>query len=298
MGLLEKFASVEVKSDERITPEDKSICENIQSAYEKAQTFLNAFYNSFSGALTEQRDLLSGIVSYSPETTFFSGTRSSMSLSEVYDILEENHRIMIHQILSHFNNKYSVCIDPDPIMDALLPKQPDRRRYDEEEWKAYHNTVCQLTISYTSVLDHIFVQLGGLSFSERAIRELKNKLYSATHHYWNKNESFELKNNVIKLDYGCSVRDWGSDPWELTDSTKEILWGIVHFECGSFKNIPYSMSELFQYSMAHNDFTFPDMEKLKAVKLFKNRRVDLKFADAVVAKQFADEYLRQHYEME
>ena len=55
---------------------------------------------------------------------------------------------------------------------------------------------------------------------------------------------------------------------------------------------PVGLSDLVGYGRIDHDLIlFPSCTKLKQLKMFKNRRVDIKFASEALAKEFIDTYL-------
>ena len=61
MSLLEKFAKVEIKADERISAEDKKFCKAHQSAYDDARSSLQELQFYWETMLESQKQLLSSI---------------------------------------------------------------------------------------------------------------------------------------------------------------------------------------------------------------------------------------------
>ena len=59
---------------------------------------------------------------------------------------------------------------------ALLPESP---KYDWEKSrsKEYHKIMREFTLSYEDVVEQIFVQLGGRTFEQRTLDELKEKCH-------------------------------------------------------------------------------------------------------------------------
>lgn len=73
---------------------------------------------------------------------------------------------------------------------------------------------------------------------------------------------------------------------------KDILYGVAHFETESYRVLPLGFSDLVGYcDIKEAMVEFPTCEKVKQIKLFKNNRVDLKFATAALAGEFIEKYL-------
>ena len=79
-------------------------------------------------------------------------------------------------------------------------------------------------------------------------------------------------------------------------SFKEILKGIAHFETGRFALLPHGFDSLLGYRHSGSDTVeFSTCSKVSQLKMFKNGRVDIKFASEAIARQFADDYLGRVY---
>ena len=153
----------------------------------------------------------------------------------------------------------------------------------------------ELSLSYTDILEQIFLQTGGRTFSEQALHELKEKCHQAAWITGSGKPRFEQKKSTIQFTgYACSFRDrYSGDVWELSDRTKDILRGIAHFETGMFGTIPHCLSQtLRNYDFSDNQLEFPDCEKLQSLRMFKNGRVDIRFASEAHADQFIEDYLK------
>ena len=65
-------------------------------------------------------------------------------------------------------------LDNTAIEDALIPML-DMDWPTELQQKEYAQEMKNLHLSYSDVLEHIFAQLNGFSFQEKALTELKEK---------------------------------------------------------------------------------------------------------------------------
>lgn len=318
MNLLDKFAAVEIKADNRISEADRLYCTQNQTAYEKAGEFLRKLASELSEALEEQRQILC-----KKESEFYESymDHDHMTVRHVTEALVERHKTLIHNIVSYFSRTYSVELDTGIIRDHLIPKAPEsnppysrwgwgslteeqmeaNRAYHEayeEELKEYQKNIHNMVIRYEDIVDEIFTQLGGFSFTEQALNELREKCYNAAHHREWRSESdtedFVVKKDVLQLTrYSCHYdAGWSTPRWSIPDSTKHILDGIAHFDRGEFNHGHKLFPALFAWDMQCNIFEFPWAEKVRSVKLFKNGRVDIKFADAAAVNEFVDNYLR------
>lgn len=153
----------------------------------------------------------------------------------------------------------------------------------------------ELSLSYTAVLEQIFLQTDGRALYEQALHELKEKCHQAAWISGSGKPLFEQKKSILQLTgYACNFRDrYSGVVWELSDRTKNILRGIAHFETGMFGTAPCSLSRLLgRYDLPDSQHEFPDCEKLQSLRMFKNGRVDIKFASEAHAAQFIEDYLK------
>lgn len=292
MSLLEKFNSIEVKTDSRIQEKDRLFCEAQQKAYDDAQSTLKSMRTLFSDALNRHEEILGAIdASQYEQDDYIAG---EIRISEFTDQIQKLPQIMIHKVASYFRSKYSVSIEDSEIEAVLLPQKPDRSDWtsDKQAWKEYHRQLEELPLRWQDIVDKIFVQLGGYTFTEKAVKELKDKCHEAAWNKYHKKSDFELKKHVLSLtSYACSCdARWSRVEWKIHDSTTKILRGLAHYETGETNVIPSGLSDLFNYSLEANEFTCY-MEKVERIKLFKNGRVDIRFTSESFATQFAEEYL-------
>lgn len=318
MNLLDKFATVEIKADNRISEADRLFCIQNQTAYEKAGEFLRKVMVELEAALEEQRQLLC-----KKESEFYESymDHDHLTVRNVTNALVDRHKTLIQRIVSYFSHTYNVELECSDIQKHLIPSQPEHkppysrwgwdsltkeqmeanRIYQETyeaELKSYHDTIYNLTLRYEDIIDEIFVHLGGFSFTEQALKELKEKCYNAAHHRdWRCDkdaEDFEVKKDVLQLSrYACHFDPgWSTPRWSIPESTRHILDAIAHFDRGEFGYGCKAFPSMFNWQIETNYFEFPWMDKVRSVKLFKNGRVDIKFASAAAVNEFVNGYLK------
>lgn len=303
MNLFAKFEAVEMKADFRISDADKQFCEAHQAAYEAAKSALTELQFFWEDILKNQEALLKE--TGDTKTTYLSGYDTlKISPDNIQTQLKALHNIFIERLVRYFNQLYHVTISYTDIVENLLPKKPERRSYDDEsleEYKkkkeTYESDLLHLSLTHDTILEQIFVQMDGRGLWEQALYELKEKCHSAGWYAHNKSPKYELHKDVLRFTgYACSYDGrYRSASWELCDGIKNILRGIAHYETGSFSYIPGSMSGLLGYYNDSDLIIFYDCKKVSQLKMFKNGRVDIKFADVSRAKTFVDEYLGTVY---
>lgn len=297
MNLLEKFEKVAVEADNRITPADKAFCEKHQKAYETAiQSFQElAFF--WEDMERQQKELLgeSGRSQTAYLCYLVSSNGPSIKTEGINSHIESLHRTLIDNIVHHFNSVYNVSASSSEIAANLLPSKPDRYRiYDEQKNKAFHEQLRSITVHYQDIVDQIILFLGGRSFAEQAFYELTEKCHQGAWNLYQKHAEYEQKKNVIRFTYyHCSFEDWrSSGQWEVSDSMKKILRGLAHYETGTYDIYPYGFSDLLGYGRLNSsECEFSTCEKVKSLKMYKNGRVDVKFATEEMASKFVEDYL-------
>jgi len=308
MNLLEKFDAVEVKADRRISPVDKSFCEAQEAACAAAEQKLKQIAIMIKEGLDEQDRLLE---SYSNCASYFAS--SDLDDDKALRARNKRHERMIRTIVHYFERRYNVNLNDGAIVDHLVPKEPEHpysgfyshpTKDEMEQYKdslaAYQDQMDQLVIHYQDIVDEIFQQLGGFSFKDRALREMKKSLWDKFHyrgwHSDNKTvESFEVKGQTLKLtSYAVSYDEWFADsgPWQMTDSTKELLNAIAHYELGDTNAGSRIFPSLMDYRHDCPVYTPFMSEKVEKIKCYKNGKVDIKFVDAAACNDFVDRYLR------
>ena len=296
MDLLQKFETVEMKADTRISESDRIFCEAHQAAYDSARTSLPELGFIWNDMLSQQRELLAP-AGTSSETYLV--TYNGLKLSD--DIIQKQihslHPLFICQLASYFSKTYHFSINTNDIVDNLVPQKPKDRWTDNyaELVEKYTKDMDELALCYTDILEQIFLQTGGRAFFEQALFELKEKCRQAFSNDSSKYSQYEQKKNTIQFTgYTCSFQDrYGGGDWELTQRMKDILRGIAHCETGSFDYIPDSLSRILGgYNLPYNQYDFPGCKKIQSLRMFKNGRVDLKFTSEAYASQFIEDYMK------
>ena len=294
MELLDKFATVEVKADNRISENDKFYCEQHQSAYETAiSSFkeLAFFWAEIEEAQKKYLGDKDGSAFY--HNYLVSRNGPSISKESIEKHIASLHIDFIMTLTRYFNSSYHVTVNSAEISTALLPEKPEGYGVSRETKEKYHEQMQNLTVRYQDVVDQIILRLDGRSFSERAFHELYTKCHEAAWNKYDQTARFEQKKDTIRFsDYFCRYETFIRPSWKLEDKLKEILYGAAHFETGSYNVYPLGLADLLTHWEMETDLImFPTCEKLKQLKMFKNGRADLKFASTELASEFITKYL-------
>lgn len=289
MDLLEKFDSVVIENDSRISPLDKEYCEAHQKAYDNARIMLQELKIIWETMLSSQKEHLKD--TSDSATLYLTGSdKLSLSLSGIQQQIRSNHAAFIDKIVCHFNQVYHVTISESDVESALLPEKPERgwRYHDEEKWEQYEKALDILELPYTDVVDQIFAQMDGRGLWDQAVHELKENCHSGSWNSYNEKPRFERKKAVIQF---SSSADHSGD---LVHSMKNVIRGLAHYETGIIGVIPNDFTPLFDYHQ-HESYEFPNCKKAQKIRIFRNGRVDIRFISEEAAQTFINEYLGTVY---
>ncbi len=291
MNILAKFDAVEIKADLRISEADRKFCSIHQNAYEAAQ-------NSLLELLYFWEDIIKTKIPVpSPTSTrtisyFPSRDGLQVSSDSLRKHLESLHNIFVTNLVDYFNHHYRITIASFLILRELLPKEPQDGPGYKSAMETYHEELLTLSLNWQQVVDLIFLQFDGRGLTEQALYELKEKCHSAAWNTYRKICCYERKKSCIRFtSAACRYKDW-QHCWEMNEGMTNILAGIAHFETGSFSAIPDEISPLMNNSYIYSDVTeFSTCKKVQQIRLYKNGRADIKFADESLAKKFVEDYL-------
>lgn len=300
MSLLDKFNSIEVKADTRISERDREFCMAYHEAYVKGRAALKSLRQLVEEYLNDQQSIISRVVPKDEmyDRSFFLG--DSVHVHDITSCLRNAHHVLISALVSYFERTYKVSLEASEIEEVLLPKEPDRyASYNSAEYKEYYEAVESTELKYEDILDQIFIQLGGFSFQEKALNELKQKAHDAAWNRYYGNKCYEQKKAVISFaHYACSFDSWheeyyhGEHEIQLTDGMKNVIRALAYFECGTADNIPWTLNTLLGYQWrTYNTEMQLGLEKLKSIKCFKTGRVDVRFTSEAFAREFAEMFL-------
>ena len=293
MSLLDKFSAIEVKADTRISEEDRRVCQTHQAAYEKARETFASLRRKWKDFVAEQQELMSTVAteSYVKERYYCMEGLSADKIRTKFEYLPE---LLINSIVYYFNDKYHVSVDIDEVKRVLLPEEP-KHDWEKSRTAEYHKTMKTFVLRYEDIIEQIFIQLGGRTFEERAVDEIKEKCHAFAWSSYNKGEAkYEVQNETIHFTgYACYYKTYytSSGYWVLEDGMKNVMRGLAHFETQQLEYLPRDIAFLVSHQEKQSssyEFTY---EKIKKLRMFKNNRVDVKFASKELAHQFAEQYL-------
>lgn len=296
MNLLEKFESIEVRADTRISETDRAFCEAHQAAYENAATALKELEYFWDDMVNQQKELLAPTDAASTNY-LLSPDGLKISSDAIQTQLCSLHSLFIGHLVSYFSITYHFSISSHDVEDNLLPQKPPDKWTDNciELTKKYNRELSELTLHYNDILEQIFLQTGGRAFAEQALYELKRTCSRGAWNLHQKRADYTRKKCILQFThYACSFRTYyrANGSWELSSGLKDVLKGLAHFETGSFSPVPVAFTKLINgFYLDFSDYDFSGCQKVQSLKMFKNGRVDIRFSEESHARQFVEEYL-------
>lgn len=301
MDLLEKFSAVEVKAANCLTEADRQFCELQQKLYQDAVTGFYQIAALWTDMCDQQKTALSD-----PEDVDNDWKKKYLSSQWWPDItvggimrhISALHKEFISTLVSYLNTTYHLTLDAANVKDDLLSDEPHNNWYEETlDW----TEVTQIVLRYEDAVDLILSRFQGRSFEEQAPYELVERCHRAA---WRKEDhqaNYEQNKNLVKIlssacGYGYYQKGKQRRPqeqWDIKDGAKNILRALAHFETGAFEQYPDGMDVLLSETECvwYDLWEFEDCKKLEKVKLFKNGRMDIRFANEGYAREFVNSYL-------
>lgn len=293
MDLLEKFSSVEVRADSRITETDRQFCQGRQDAYHAAIEAFQQLLAFWRDVTDQQMHILAD-----PENPGEEWKRYLVS-PRFPELTEENitlHIIKIHHrfisdVTGYLNKTYHLSVEPDSVELGLLRKNTS---YDDT---TVDRTAVLMSVlfRYEDVINEILSKFDGRSLSEQAPYELVENCHRAAWKEKDHSENYEQKKNLVKIiSNACSYGYHnGYEQWHVYENGRHILRGLAHFETGGFEQYPAGIDSLLSDTrrLWYDLWEFDDCVKLERIKLFKNGRMDIRFTNEGYARQFVTDYL-------
>jgi len=274
--ILSKFDNIEINNNSRISADDEVFCKEQENIYKK----LVESYNKFSLELQEisvisnehgkKYGTQTEIYFHEKPTAYYHSLKPS-GLDETITKMKNQY---IKSVCVYFSDKHNVTIDDDKIS----------KKYDQN-------------VTYDNIIDEIFLQLGGFTFEEKAVKEIKENIMGLISNKGYKKLS--IKNNKVAIiDFfyiDSSDAKYGNIriSWNYKENFEKLLTAITHFEQGETSNVYREL--LNGINKYKNDELIKEHElndiKAKSLKLFKNGKIEILFKSAEYARKFAKEYL-------
>jgi hypothetical protein len=270
-SILDLFDKVQITNTERIEPEDKTFCQNLEKEYVEAITFLTNTINQFQ-EITGIDLMSKNYYRVETKNTFL----YSYNLKELADLVKDTKDAFINKIISYFNKKHNVKILSETIKDKY-----------------------ELNVRYIDIVDEIFIQLGGFSFKEKAVIELKEKMKESVRIAYDNRINVEVKGAKIILPNYAYIDSWHLR-WNKThrlhyssvDKLLILLTAISHFEQNVTENAYNGVINKLRDTYDNDLFKEHALMCIKAesIRPYKNGKVEIMFLSKELATLFAKEY--------
>lgn len=289
--LIGKFNAIDVSQHQQIPQEDIDYCEKLQSQYQACLDDLIKSEQRLERELKDCQNKYVSIEQYGGRSKEYHASRDfnianttddifcAMYYTPAYSLAWLKNRkpilptMLTRNIISYFRSKYKVVLD---IEDNYLE-------------------VARKPIHYKHLIDAVIKQLGGVSFRQRAITELIDDVKNVPTY----KDNLVIKNNVVsfinamyfersysndnakKLEYRNVTMDKLGRALSLFefDEPYKDLFNFIQFN-GLDKSV--EMNSWYDYLKPDN------CKKFVAYRMFLNRKLDLKFANAEYAQEFCN----------
>lgn len=268
INLIDKFSSIDITVDQRISELEAEYCKKQEMIFYESRDLLKKYLDEMT-TLYEKHSKKD--VYRDREESFLNEYED---LDKVKSRIKGIYRAFIQRITEFFVKRYNVTLSSSKIEE----------KYDEK------------SISYSIVLDEIFEQLGGLSFKEKAIEEIK---VASRNVVYNKSKIQITKNKL-------SINDWIYWDTSIVNENKSVryddirvkpLWlALSHFMNGSVEmgdRLSQIYQELRRGSGDYDIFSKYEigLNNLESLKMFKNGKIEIVFNEHENAEAFKNEYL-------
>lgn len=182
MSLTGKFENFEIKKTDRISKEDQEWLSHREELYKRTLAVHKSVYDIYK----------------SVDSTYTKEDKNDFSSFIVGDFnvpkeVSEIQNSYISGIFSYFQRKYNVKLE-----NTFEEYNYSRELYRYSKTDPVKDLVID-EIDYHTVLDKIFDQLGGLSFKEKAIKEIKDKLKEECYNSCRNNWSIKISGKKAHL---------------------------------------------------------------------------------------------------
>lgn len=268
--LLSKFDNIEVNNNTRISAEDQAFCEDQERQYKESIKIQLDYLKAFKE--------VSGIDLLADRYTSQDSKNKYLDwykFDKIVELAKETKNKFIHEIMWYFEKRYNISIDSNQLRD----------KYNFE-------------ITYNNILDEIFLQLNGFSFTEKAVNELKEKTRTVyIYNDYRKSSNMNIKGNKVIIDGSYAYKDTIWNEYRLRGDFGKIFTGLYHFENGEVVSGSTELHNKYcGYGNERNERNYEkyepySLDKVKSIKFFKNGKLEIEFKTNAYAGYFAKEYL-------
>lgn len=272
------FDNIEIENNTRLSQDDFNEMEKLQEQYNKILSYVTD---------EEQR------INDMEELSYFSSegdfTKKGL-LSTLYTKLCNSGNNFITDIIYHFQTKYNITLKNNFEKD-----QRDRKISTYQIEKNMYKDIVDFykETNYNIILDDIFNQLGGFTFTEKEDQEIKESVKGLLKNYSKERITVKVIGNKIKdTSFFRTEEKWGFHiDYRYTDDFKKLFRGLQHFDSSKIKD----QCEIITGLVSGNNIKCIDIhelngDKVKSIKLFKNGSIEIGFKDGLTAIEFSKQY--------
>ena len=277
---LQKIISIDLSQTSRLSPDDQNFCDDLEKDK-------NKIIGTINHILGDARKHLFSIQNVFVCTEF---------IGRIENKRDELLHNFINRVTRYFTDKYNVTIDPALIAKNTLNQEKRHYHYSEYEYTVVDKDEKKgIDVSMEKILDEIFIQLGGFTFQEKSEKEITDACKKAFMPYGKEPRISIIKDKLtaygfLSLEHqysgGYRISHYGSR------DAHTLFSALSHFETNdgsileAFKPyLDYNTSIDF---LSKNEF---ELEKIKAIKCYKNRKGEMWFKDNGTACEFARKYM-------
>lgn len=265
LSILSKFETIQLDPLSRISDEDGIYCNHQQRLFEEAITFMNDI-------LIRMKEMISTYEG----NGYIDNYDDQRHIEKRIEDIQSQH---ISKICSYFEKKYKVSLQEC--------KTGINRKYKES-----------LNIHYKDIVEEIFIDLGGYTFDEKAVRLIKENFSRGVSQGYNKplikGAKLIIKNYTWVDDFKKKWDKVSRLSYSARDKFIHMFNALSHFETNEIQPLGYyyRLSEVFQDSSLEH-FTRHELgyNKVQSIRLFQNGKVEIEFESYEQAKSFLDQYI-------
>ena len=266
MNLLNKFNNIEIQTHDKISQQDKEFCENQQFIYDKAYDCFMNVKEQYETLHAETKGIC--YKDYGNWKDENGCLRYISYLTDIPKYIKDMNFSFLCKIYNHFEHTYNLTLDV----------------YKREEKFKVENR-----FNYHEIVDLIIEEIGGFSFEEATIIQLKEAIRKAVQYH-----KVIVKKDTIafeELIYWSFDKRWDKDynTYKFENFMK-VCEAIQRFDTKKDINTPkWYGTDTKYFEQLENPMTI-DGDILKQIKLFKNGKVEMKFNSNENALKFAKEW--------
>ncbi|MFY0521537.1 hypothetical protein ACOMCU_27545 [Lysinibacillus sp. UGB7] len=268
LTLLDKFNAIDISVDQRISEHEVEFCKRQEMIFYETRDMLKKYLDEMTILYDK----------YSEKNNDIDRAEGFLcnheDLNKVKSRLASIYKEFVYRITNFFERRHKVSLS-----------------YTNIEEKNDENS-----ISFSVILEEIFEQLGGLSFKDKAVEEIKA---ASRNIIYNKNNLQITKSKLALIDCIWWDSYCSDDRKEISYDDKRVkplFLALSHFIYGTVE-MHWSLSSIYQElrkgSKEYDIFSKYELgvNYLESIKIFKNGKIELVFSDHENAEIFKNEYL-------